>query len=148
MAHESVRNVCAVLSCPVWSRLVLGGTAAVLQGYMKAAESSDEDLVAALSSIYSNRAIGKELQMDVDSHGPAQASMQEVGASTAQHSIAWPDTAARHVRCQALPKAFAGLLLGLHGFVGLCACLRCLLCLKYAAISDDLISARQWCTKQ
>ena len=45
---------------------------------MKAAESSDEDMVAALSSIYSNRAIGKELQMDVDSHGPAQASMQEV----------------------------------------------------------------------
>jgi hypothetical protein len=47
---------------------------------MKAAESSDEDMVAALSSIYSNRAIGKELQMDVDSHSPAQASMQEVRA--------------------------------------------------------------------
>jgi hypothetical protein len=45
---------------------------------MKAAESSEEDMVAALSSIYSNRAVGKELQMDVDTHGPAQASMQEV----------------------------------------------------------------------
>ena len=58
-------------------------SASGVQGYMKAAESSDEDMVAALSSIYSNRAIGKELQMDVDSHGPAQASMQEVRAHAA-----------------------------------------------------------------
>lgn len=54
-------------------------SAAVLpQGYLKASESSDEDMVAALSSIYSNRAMGKDLQMDVDAHGPAQASLQEV----------------------------------------------------------------------
>jgi hypothetical protein len=46
---------------------------------MKAAETSDEDMVAALSSIYSSRAVGKELQMDVDTHGHAQASTQEVG---------------------------------------------------------------------
>lgn len=51
---------------------------AAAQGYLKAAEASDEDMVAALSSIYSNRAIGKELQVDVDTHGPAQISMQEV----------------------------------------------------------------------
>lgn len=46
---------------------------------MKAAETSDEDMVASLSSIYSSRAVGKELQMDVDAHGHAQASTQEVG---------------------------------------------------------------------
>lgn len=45
---------------------------------MKAAERSEDDMVAALSSIYSNRAVGKELQLDVDAHGPAQAGMQEV----------------------------------------------------------------------
>jgi hypothetical protein len=51
---------------------------------MKAAETSDDDMVAALSNIYSNRAVGKELQMDVDTHGHAQASTQEVGCNTAQ----------------------------------------------------------------
>jgi hypothetical protein len=56
---------------------------------MKAAESSDEDMVAALSSIYSNRAIGKELQMDVDSHGPAQASMQEVRGGLVWGLVQW-----------------------------------------------------------
>jgi hypothetical protein len=58
--------------------LVTGCSTLCVQGYMKAAESSEEDMVAALSGIYSNRAVGKELQMDVDTHGPTQASMQEV----------------------------------------------------------------------
>jgi hypothetical protein len=48
---------------------------------MKAAEGSDEDMVGALSSIYSSRAVGKDVQMDIDTHGPAQASQQEVSAN-------------------------------------------------------------------
>lgn len=50
------------------------------QAYLKAAEASDDDLLAALSNIYSNRANGKELQWDVEAHGPGHAGAQEVRA--------------------------------------------------------------------
>jgi hypothetical protein len=50
---------------------------------MRASEGGEEDSVAALSSLYANRAAGKELQLDVDTaHGPVQAGAHsEVRAS-------------------------------------------------------------------
>lgn len=52
----------------------------ITQAYMKASEVADEDMVAALSSIYSNRAAGKDLPLDIDTHGllAQHAGVQEV----------------------------------------------------------------------
>lgn len=48
------------------------------QGYMRAAEANDEELLAALSGVYRSKQSGKEQAMDVDSIGPGQASQLEV----------------------------------------------------------------------
>lgn len=57
--------------------------------------SVDDDAVGSLSAIYSNRAVGKELAVDVDAHGPGQASIQEVCVCRCV-CIGWPACGSCH----------------------------------------------------
>lgn len=57
----------------------------LLQGYIKLADASEEDLIERLSIMYKAKADGKEQQMDVDSLGPVMSSTQEVRSCSGVH---------------------------------------------------------------